>query len=74
MVNFIVAYSDVCLIAYESNRPMQAKPKLESGDLKSILDQNLDNNFNESEMQRMVLAVKLCLTQAARLRPKMSQV
>ncbi|CDP14559.1 unnamed protein product [Coffea canephora] len=51
-----------------------AKPKLESGDVKGILDQNLDDNFDESEMHRMALAAKLCLTQAARVRPKMSQI
>ena len=42
--------------------------------MKGILDQNLDDNFDESEMHRMALAAKLCLTQAARVRPKMSQV
>lgn len=53
---------------------MQAKPKLEGGDFKSILDQNLESDISEEEMQRMALAAKLCLTQAARLRPNMSQV
>lgn len=51
-----------------------AKPKLESGDVKGLLDQNLGKNFDESEMHRMALAAKLCLTQAARIRPKMSQI
>ncbi|KAH6777058.1 hypothetical protein C2S51_008370 [Perilla frutescens var. frutescens] len=52
---------------------MWAKPRLESKDLKSILDPNLEN-INEAEMQRMALAAALCLTQSARLRPKMHQI
>ncbi|KAL8556446.1 hypothetical protein ACS0TY_004047 [Phlomoides rotata] len=51
-----------------------AKPRLESTDLKSIVDPDLDENINEAQMQRMVLAAALCLTQAARLRPKMCQI
>uniref|UniRef100_A0A5B6Z291 Putative proline-rich receptor-like protein kinase PERK4 isoform X1 n=1 Tax=Davidia involucrata TaxID=16924 RepID=A0A5B6Z291_DAVIN len=51
-----------------------AKPKLESGDLGSILDPNLDAKFYEAQVQRMTLAATLCLRRAARLRPKMSQI
>ncbi|XP_073125425.1 protein kinase STUNTED-like [Henckelia pumila] len=51
-----------------------AKPKLETGDFKSILDPNLDGNIDETQMKRMALAATLCLIQAARLRPKMSQI
>ncbi|CAA2983930.1 probable receptor-like serine/threonine-protein kinase At5g57670 isoform X3 [Olea europaea var. sylvestris] len=53
---------------------MWAKPRLESGDLKSILDPNLEGDIDEDQMQRMALAATLCLKQAARLRPKMSQI
>ncbi|PIN19157.1 Serine/threonine protein kinase [Handroanthus impetiginosus] len=53
---------------------MWAKPKLGSKDFKSILDPNLDGNIDEAQMQRMALAAALCLTQAARLRPKMCQI
>ncbi|KAL1554447.1 serine/threonine-protein kinase BRI1-like 2 isoform X2 [Salvia divinorum] len=52
---------------------MWAKPRLESKDLKSILDQNL-KNIDEGQMQRMALAASLCLTQSSRLRPKMHQI
>lgn len=52
---------------------VQAKPRLESKDLRSILDPNL-RNIDEAQMQRMALAAALCLTQSARLRPKMHQV
>ncbi|KAL2476960.1 Protein kinase protein with adenine nucleotide alpha hydrolase-like domain [Forsythia ovata] len=53
---------------------MWAKPRLESGDLKSILDPNLEDSIDEDQMQRMALAATLCLKQASRLRPKMSQI
>lgn len=52
---------------------MWAKPRLESKDLKSILDPNL-RNIDEAQMQRMALSAVLCLTQSARLRPKMHQI
>ncbi|KAL0348502.1 UNVERIFIED_CONTAM: putative receptor-like serine/threonine-protein kinase [Sesamum angustifolium] len=52
----------------------QAKPKLESGNLKSMLDPNLDGSIDEAQMHRMALAAKLCLTQAARSRPTMNQI
>lgn len=52
---------------------MWAKPRLESKDLKSILDPNL-RNIDEAQMQRMALSAALCLTQSARLRPKMHQI
>ncbi|XP_009626742.1 protein kinase STUNTED-like isoform X1 [Nicotiana tomentosiformis] len=53
---------------------MWAKPKLESEDIKAILDENLDVNVEDDKVQRMILAAKLCLTQAARLRPNINQI
>ncbi|KAL7156426.1 hypothetical protein ABFS83_02G008200 [Erythranthe nasuta] len=53
---------------------MWAKPRLENKDFKSILDPNLDGNIDEAQMQRMAIAAALCLTQAARFRPKMWQI
>ncbi|XVE67159.1 hypothetical protein DITRI_Ditri08aG0138300 [Diplodiscus trichospermus] len=53
---------------------MWAKPIIESGDVKGLLDPNLDGSINEIQMHRMVLAATLCLTRSARLRPKMSEV
>lgn len=53
---------------------MWAKPKLEKGDLASILDPNLDEDIHKDQMVRMVLAATCSLTQSARLRPKMSQI
>ncbi|XP_061342130.1 protein kinase STUNTED isoform X1 [Gastrolobium bilobum] len=51
-----------------------AKPIIESGDIKGLLDPNLEGKFDEAQMQRMVLAASLCITRAARLRPKLNQV
>ncbi|PIA27860.1 hypothetical protein AQUCO_07500045v1 [Aquilegia coerulea] len=53
---------------------MWAKPKLESGDIMSILDLNLSGEIDEVQMRRMVLAVNLCITRTARLRPEMKQI
>ncbi|XVF00873.1 hypothetical protein REPUB_Repub04eG0039300 [Reevesia pubescens] len=53
---------------------MWAKPIIESGDVKSLLDPNLNGNSNETQMHRMVLAATLCITRSARLRPKMSEI
>ncbi|XP_062176496.1 protein kinase STUNTED-like isoform X3 [Alnus glutinosa] len=53
---------------------MWAKPIIESEDVKGILDPNLDGKYDEVQLQRMVLAATLCITRAARLRPKMSQI
>lgn len=38
------------------------------------MDPDLDGKFDMVEMQRMVVAAKLCITQSARRRPKISQV
>lgn len=53
---------------------MWAKPLLESGKLKGLVDPMLGESFDESQMQRVVLAATLCLTRAARLRPNMGQI
>ncbi|KAF9684491.1 hypothetical protein SADUNF_Sadunf04G0123700 [Salix dunnii] len=53
---------------------MWAKPLLESGNAKDLVDPNLNGNFDEVQMQRMVFAATHCITRAARLRPKMSEI
>ncbi|TYH31714.1 hypothetical protein ES288_A01G194500v1 [Gossypium darwinii] len=53
---------------------MWAKPIIESGDVKGILDPNLNGNINETQMHRMVRAATLCITRSGRLRPKMRQI
>ncbi|XP_022748269.1 probable receptor-like serine/threonine-protein kinase At5g57670 [Durio zibethinus] len=66
-------------ISFENSKGQQslvmwAKPIIESGDVKGLLDPNLNGNINETEMHRMVLAAALCITRSARLRPKMSEI
>ncbi|XP_045803619.1 pto-interacting protein 1-like isoform X2 [Trifolium pratense] len=51
-----------------------AKPILESGDVKSLLDPKLEGKFDIAQMNKLVLAASLCITQSARLRPTMNQV
>ncbi|KAK7404382.1 hypothetical protein VNO78_05242 [Psophocarpus tetragonolobus] len=51
-----------------------AKPKIDSGDIKGLLDPNLEGKFDETQLQRMVQAASLCITRAARLRPKLNQI
>ncbi|GAB2267874.1 hypothetical protein Dimus_002850 [Dionaea muscipula] len=53
---------------------MWAKPILESGKLRGILDPGMEGNPEESQLQRMILAATLCLTRAAHLRPNMNQI
>ncbi|XP_061958203.1 protein kinase STUNTED-like isoform X1 [Populus nigra] len=51
-----------------------AKPIIESGNAIGLVDPNLKGNFDEVQMQRMVLAAAHCITRAARLRPKMNEI
>ncbi|GAB2219466.1 hypothetical protein Droror1_Dr00007102 [Drosera rotundifolia] len=53
---------------------MWAKPILETGKLREILDPDLDGNPEEGQLQRLILAATLCLTTAASLRPHMKQI
>ncbi|XVE48858.1 hypothetical protein DITRI_Ditri01bG0035500 [Diplodiscus trichospermus] len=66
-------------ISFENQKGQQslvmwAKPMIESGDVKSILDPDLNGNISETKMHRMVLAATLCITRSARLRPKMNKI
>ncbi|KAL7605189.1 hypothetical protein Lser_V15G17130 [Lactuca serriola] len=58
----------------EDSLVMWAKPKLEKGDLASILDVDLDKEVNKNQIVRMALAATLCLTRSARRRPTMNEV
>ncbi|GJS86198.1 putative proline-rich receptor-like protein kinase PERK11 [Tanacetum coccineum] len=58
----------------EDSLVMWAKPKLEKGDLASILDVDLDKEVHKDQIVRMALAATLCLTRSATRRPTMSQV
>jgi len=47
---------------------------IDSGDIKGLLDPDLEGKFDEIQLQRMVMAASLCIQRAARLRPKLNQV
>lgn len=57
---------------------MQARPlltrALEENNFDSLVDQRLQDNFNPSEMARMVACAAACVRHSARRRPRMSQV
>ncbi|XP_051146723.1 protein kinase STUNTED-like isoform X2 [Andrographis paniculata] len=59
---------------FQESLVMWAKPRLEKRDYKSMLDPCLDGKIDEDQMHRMAQAAALCLTQAARLRPNISQI
>ncbi|KAF4388472.1 hypothetical protein F8388_012449 [Cannabis sativa] len=51
-----------------------ARKLLEKEDYKALVDPKLKENIETAQMKRMALAAKLCVSQSARARPKMSQV
>ncbi|CAD5174868.1 protein kinase STUNTED-like isoform X1 [Musa acuminata AAA Group] len=53
---------------------MWASPILERGDFMELLDPDLNENYDEVEMRRMVVAASLCITRRARLRPQMREI
>ncbi|CAB4296134.1 unnamed protein product [Prunus armeniaca] len=51
-----------------------ARHLLDSMELKALLDPNLNGDYNDIQMRRMVLVAGLCINQSPRLRPKVSQI
>jgi len=47
---------------------------LESGNFDAVVDQRLQNDYNSSEMVRMVACAAACVRYSSRHRPRMSQV
>ncbi|KAK1388920.1 hypothetical protein POM88_017098 [Heracleum sosnowskyi] len=54
-------------------RPLLTRA-LEEGNFDSLVDSRLRNNYNQSEMSRMVACAAACVRHSARRRPRMSQV
>ncbi|KAL0758916.1 hypothetical protein Bca101_075066 [Brassica carinata] len=52
----------------------QAKPIIEKGAAKELLDPNISGTFVEAQFQKMVLAAKHCLTRAATHRPNIREI
>lgn len=53
---------------------IQARPILIDGKVSRLLDPTLGGNYNQDEMERVVLAASLCIRRAPRARPPMSLV
>uniref|UniRef100_A0A0A0KIT6 Protein kinase domain-containing protein n=1 Tax=Cucumis sativus TaxID=3659 RepID=A0A0A0KIT6_CUCSA len=53
---------------------MWARPILIDGKVSRLLDPTLGGNYNQDEMERVVLAASLCIRRAPRARPPMSLV
>lgn len=53
---------------------MWAKPLLQSGKLMQLLDPNLGDNYDNHQLEKMVLAASLCVRRAPRFRPRMNLI
>ncbi|KAG2323186.1 hypothetical protein Bca4012_058694 [Brassica carinata] len=53
---------------------MWAKPVIEKGAAKELLDSNISGTFDEAQFQKTVLAAKHCLTRAATHRPSIREI
>ncbi|KAJ0962838.1 hypothetical protein J5N97_027960 [Dioscorea zingiberensis] len=47
---------------------------LDTGEFQDLRDPRLDNNYDESEMFRMIAAAAACIRRSASKRPQMGQV
>ena len=50
------------------------KQALENGNFHALIDPRLQNEYNPSEMRRMVACAAACVRNSASNKPKMSQV
>ncbi|KAH9308314.1 hypothetical protein KI387_036225, partial [Taxus chinensis] len=53
---------------------MWAKPLLEEDSMGELVDKGLGDAYDTNEMQRMMLAAALCVTQASHYRPRISRI
>ncbi|KAF5467900.1 hypothetical protein F2P56_012107 [Juglans regia] len=53
---------------------MWARPILNGGKVSQLLDPSLGTKYNPDQMERMVIAARLCIRRAPRARPQMSLV
>ncbi|XXG60715.1 hypothetical protein AAC387_Pa04g2554 [Persea americana] len=53
---------------------MWAKPLLQSGKLMQLLDPNLGDNYDNHQLEKLVLAASVCVRRAPRFRPRMSLI
>ncbi|KAK9036256.1 hypothetical protein V6N11_078264 [Hibiscus sabdariffa] len=53
---------------------LRAKPYLESNQVMELIDPQLKDDFNQTEMQRAMLAASMCISHLATMRPTMAEV
>lgn len=53
---------------------IQAKPFLEKNSMLDIVDPRLGNEFDPTEMKRVMLTASLCIHHIAKMRPDMTRV
>ncbi|CAE5985129.1 unnamed protein product [Arabidopsis arenosa] len=53
---------------------MWARPMIEKGNAKELLDPNISGTFDEDQFHKMVLAATHCLTRAATYRPNIREI
>ncbi|XP_031287896.1 probable serine/threonine-protein kinase PBL23 isoform X2 [Pistacia vera] len=58
----------------EESLVMWAKPILKDGKFSQLLDPSLDHDFDNDQIERMVLAATLCIIRAPTLRPQINLV
>lgn len=51
-----------------------AKPLMERNEIRELVDPSLGDDYNQQEMERVILAASLCIELTPVLRPRMSQV
>lgn len=83
----IYAYGIVLLELLSGRRPIDfgvaegqrslvlwAKEMLNSGNPEALMDPNLDIDFNDDQVQRVVMAATFCINTSTRLRPNVSEI
>ncbi|CAL8166497.1 unnamed protein product [Prunus armeniaca] len=51
-----------------------AKPLLDNNEIKELVDPSIGDNYDQKEMDHVVLTASLCIEQSSILRPRMSQI
>ena len=61
------------IVGIEQARPLLGQ-RLSEENYGEVVDPNLEGNYNQPEMARMMACAAACVRHSARKRPKMSQV
>lgn len=56
------------------NCDVQAKPLLETSNIKELVDPRLEDNYDPAEMKRAMLTASVCIHHLSTMRPHMKRV